>query len=76
MYDLNDELFEFWPCPLCFYGFGLILGILTLGLTCLCPYFCIKDAKDAFLTKMDKLNAKLEKDNYKVRMRYEEKFFY
>ncbi|CAI2382665.1 unnamed protein product [Moneuplotes crassus] len=53
---INGTLFEYWPCPLCFYGFGVVLGILTLGLCCLCPYLCVRDARSKLMDHLVSLN--------------------
>ncbi|CAI2380374.1 unnamed protein product [Moneuplotes crassus] len=54
--EINDILINYWPCELCFYGFGFFLGILTFGLCCLCPYTCIRDAKENLNNKLRSLN--------------------
>ncbi|CAI2377244.1 unnamed protein product [Moneuplotes crassus] len=56
---LNDVLFQFWPCSICYYIFGLFLGIFTCGLTCLLPYICIKDAKREIDYEVKALNKEI-----------------
>jgi hypothetical protein len=73
METLNDELYQFWPCPMCYYGFGCLLGFLSLGITCICPCVCIHDARKAFKTRIIRVNATLEQEKSKVRIRFEEK---
>ena len=56
--SINDQLFTYWPCDLCYFGCGLVLGILTWGLTWLLPYQCIKDAHENVIEKIKRQNAK------------------
>ena len=46
---INDDLYTFWPCPTCFC-IGYSFSLCTLGLSFLCPYTCIRDARK----KLDK----------------------
>lgn len=56
---INEALFQFWPCEICYYGFGLFLGILTCGLTWLLPYVCVRDAHQEMLTELDAVNLEI-----------------
>lgn len=52
---INDEIFSYWPCPMCFaIGYGC--AICTVGLSFLCPFICIRDAKSHLLANIDKFN--------------------
>lgn len=55
MNSLNDELYSYWPCNLCFY-FGYFCSPCTLGLSFLCPYNCIGAAKENFENKLEIYN--------------------
>ena len=56
MNSLNDELFSYWPCSLCFY-FGYACSPCTLGLSFLCPNSCISTAKEHFINKIEYYNS-------------------
>ncbi|CAI2377960.1 unnamed protein product [Moneuplotes crassus] len=56
---INDVLFQFWPCTLCYYGFGLVLGILTCGLSCILPYICIREAMQEIEYEVKCLNEEI-----------------
>lgn len=43
--SINSVLDGYWPCFLCYYFVGYFFGILTLGLTCIFPFWCVRDAK-------------------------------
>ena len=55
MNSLNDELYSYWPCCICFY-FGYTMSLCTLGLSFLCPNFCVSSAKKTFLEKLEYYN--------------------
>ena len=42
---INDDLYTYWPCPTCF-AIGYCFSLCTLGLSFLCPYTCIRDARN------------------------------
>lgn len=54
---LNDELYSYWPCTLCFC-FGYLFSPCTLGLSFLCPNMCITSAKENFIKKLEYFNSK------------------
>ncbi|CAI2383735.1 unnamed protein product [Moneuplotes crassus] len=56
---INSILFTYWPCCMCYYGLGLIFGILTLGLTCICPYLIIREAQGHLDDTIQMLNAQI-----------------
>ena len=74
--DINDELYLYWPCPICFYGFGLILGIFTFGISCIFPCFCINEARVRLRTKLRRINARLEQSGSLLRFDFYERFFF
>lgn len=55
MNSLNDELYTYWPCPLCFYS-GYLFSPCTLGLSFFCPYTCIGEARKHFNEKLEHYN--------------------
>lgn len=52
---INDDLYTMWPCPTCF-AFGYCCCLCTVGLSFLCPYTCISDAKKSLLDNVDRFN--------------------
>ncbi len=54
---INDDLLTYWPCPTCFC-FGYLCSICTLGLSFLCPYFCISEAATTMNKNISLLNDK------------------
>ena len=55
MNEINDVLFNYWPCFLCF-NFGYFCCLCTAGLS-FCPsLLCIYDAKENLRTALGRLN--------------------
>ena len=73
--QINNTLISNWPCPLCYYGCGLILGIFTLGLTWILPYICIRDAHDQMLNTIERINEK-HYVQHGVYLKYTHRFWY
>ena len=48
---LNDTLQSYWPCQPCFL-FGYCFIPCTLGLSLLCPNYCISDAEEACVKEL------------------------
>ncbi len=44
MEQINDTLFVYFPCTLC-WGFGYLCCPFTLGLSLCCPAICVSDAQ-------------------------------
>lgn len=55
---INDDLYQFWPCPTCF-AVGYCCVLCTLGLSFLCPYICISDAKKHLLENIERMNKNI-----------------
>lgn len=55
--SLNDELYSYWPCTLCFC-FGYLFSPCTFGLSFMCPNMCISSAKENFISKLEYFNSK------------------
>ena len=52
---LNSNLESMWPCDFCF-ALGYIFAVPTAGLSFLCTFICIKEAKERFDKKLSYLN--------------------
>ena len=52
---LNDTIKSYWPCTASIW-FGYILSPITLGLSFLIPNLCIKDAKVALISAIQRQN--------------------
>ena len=55
MESINDTLFNYFPCPLC-WGFGYLCCPFTLGLSLCCPAICVGDAKSNLKAVIAKIN--------------------
>ena len=70
---INNDLYNYWPCPTCF-ALGYCFSICTLGLSFLCPYVCIRDAREKLDKNIEKMN--LETFNNKgLKLSYQSKGF-
>lgn len=69
MQSINDMLFTYFPCPLC-WCFGYICCIPTLGLSLCCPAICVNDAESNLRNMINRINRqKLEYKNIKLVLR-------
>ena len=69
MNSINDMLYTYFPCPLC-WCFGYLFSLPTLGLSLLCPYICVNDAEGNLKTMITRINRqKLEQKNIKLTLR-------
>lgn len=55
---INEDLFTYWPCPTCFC-YGYLFSLCTLGISFLCTYTCIKDAKASLHSNIERFNEKV-----------------
>lgn len=54
---INDDLYTHWPCITC-YSFGYLFALCTFGLSFLCPYICISEAKYVLDKNLSYLNER------------------
>lgn len=65
---INDVLFSFAPCDLCFC-FGYLCCLCTAGLSFLCPYLCMRDAERELLKIIKDENRDLKKVGLQLTLR-------
>lgn len=66
---INDMLYTYFPCPLC-WCFGYLCCIPTLGLSMCCPYICVNDAEDELKNLIRRYNRiKLNPKNLHLSLR-------
>ena len=53
--QVNDTLYSYYACPLCFY-FGYLCCMCTLGLSFVPACVCIKDAEREARAMIERLN--------------------
>jgi hypothetical protein len=69
METINDMLFTYFPCPLC-WCFGYLFCLPTLGLSLCLPAICVRDAEDQLRMIIDRYNnRKFEEKNMHLRLR-------
>ena len=56
--QINDTLYSYFPCPLCFC-FGYCCCPCTLGLSFCLPYICIRDAEKEARVMIEKFNEEI-----------------
>ena len=62
---LNNTLYMFWPCCMCF-TFGYLCSLCSLGLSFCCPYVCISEAKGRLESEIVEINSKLYSKNLEI----------
>ena len=55
MEQINDMLFTYFPCAMC-WGFGYLCCPFTLGLSLCCPAICVRDAEQNLRDMITRMN--------------------